>query len=1402
MPTVHNVSRAFLARHGARPLGPSAARSEAGSGRVSISIRERGNSHPSSSAGDGASNSGSPGEERASRSNGGQGAGPGSSGGQAAAGASAGTDISGSWRRGRAKKTARAYGRRRGDAAGRAHPDHGNYGPPASKKPRVAGEAAEATGGGMGSLGKDTPAPPTKGPAGEGGKDTPSDKSGRTSNVSPTNVADFPGEMSNGAAAGGNKTDAPSTNASQQFWDAPVDGHVVSIAEKVKRRKASVMDDSSKVTGSVVAPVVGARGQQKRKASALKSSPANGDDTTAKKGRRQTIVSTEKKAGRWHTETTIDPTTGRVKNTGRWTDDEHRLFLEGLEEYGEDSWDEIATLVKSRTAEQTRGHAIKHFQKQEKAGGVVGSANGEELEVATPEGELQCEHFQDTTGSTGVVQKETVTTAATDVVANSEASDNADETLVATKHSKEVQEAEKYDANEEIFAWDRGVLYEAKILRCKEDTTGDSGAKKYLVHYLGFKKSHDRWLTAKDLLKKSESNRRLYLESQGLLPEEANSENCTPQLSSSYSDAAPKDTLSVVDEKRRHLLENIEHRRKLLALVRDSRMCAEERVRSIRATEEEEVDNVELPSWFATIDSYLPVSFRNAPEGSQLKVSFDNGQLVIEARPGLRLFDVRNEILEQQDMLYLPEDAEDGRFFFRVDDSVVSKKSEHLGIDSIMEEGLPVQLVTRSALEKEVCALPVQRKPNRFASKADFDKRLREHKALKAFRGVEIERRFDSAGNVVKMKIQANGKTMTASLDGLLLSEAALGVDFSLLLNETMRSLGLHDQLEFLWQALLDPPSFDTEAASDEMLIEGATAAFNFSSPSLAESERADEIDKRKLSNVKTLTAERKCQLWKAVVNKMKSAVEPAYEHSKNVLALIAHRRELLAMVKEARVAAENRINDGGMVDQPTISQEVDEAEDSNDEKVEHDRLLDEYKALKGFKGVGIAPRRKSKRAGNDVQLQVSILGKSATGKLVDGLLISEAALGADYGLRLEAALGPLSHQERLAFLSQVLSSPPAYVACQETRIPDETLAKVHALGTKRPFNFPNPSLVDATRQEELRKRNLTDADEDFAYERKRLIFQAVAEKVKTAANQWEAERQQHAAAAAANETAVDGSDAADTAAANETIVQNTEGTAPTGVANVAAQKQPASRDHTTATQHTEGETPAPVSTGLMAATAPLKSNEATTSLHDGREFIARVKQSFSDRPELYSDFLKLSKQLKSKEVDKMAWAQKALKLLEGHSDLTLGLFSIALSDNIELKANSLEWGTKSLVAVMERAPQQQVSRVSNMLVWRISKFVENPAGPLDLGSLLQSIVAADSRYTAVLPTKEALRAVMWACYQSSGEGRMSQAPPIPSGAPNAEMQQWLLTVSLWLAPARPEVDSNVTETVARHCVL
>jgi len=54
------------------------------------------------------------------------------------------------------------------------------------------------------------------------------------------------------------------------------------------------------------------------------------------------------------------------ENMGRWTQEEHELFLEGLKIHGK-AWKKISEMVKTRTIIQIRTHAQKYFQKLEKA---------------------------------------------------------------------------------------------------------------------------------------------------------------------------------------------------------------------------------------------------------------------------------------------------------------------------------------------------------------------------------------------------------------------------------------------------------------------------------------------------------------------------------------------------------------------------------------------------------------------------------------------------------------------------------------------------------------------------------------------------------------------------------------------------------------------------------------------------------------------------------------------------------------------------------------------------------------------------------------------------------------------------------------------------------------------------
>lgn len=62
-----------------------------------------------------------------------------------------------------------------------------------------------------------------------------------------------------------------------------------------------------------------------------------------------------------------------VKNTGRWTKEEHQRFMYGIwwsmiaiMQYGKD-WKKVEQYVRTRTGSQVRSHAQKFFNKLQKA---------------------------------------------------------------------------------------------------------------------------------------------------------------------------------------------------------------------------------------------------------------------------------------------------------------------------------------------------------------------------------------------------------------------------------------------------------------------------------------------------------------------------------------------------------------------------------------------------------------------------------------------------------------------------------------------------------------------------------------------------------------------------------------------------------------------------------------------------------------------------------------------------------------------------------------------------------------------------------------------------------------------------------------------------------------------------
>lgn len=58
----------------------------------------------------------------------------------------------------------------------------------------------------------------------------------------------------------------------------------------------------------------------------------------------------------------------QIPSLGRWTEEEHALFLEGLKRYGK-VWKKIAEMMQTRTVVQVRTHAQKYFLKLKKMNG-------------------------------------------------------------------------------------------------------------------------------------------------------------------------------------------------------------------------------------------------------------------------------------------------------------------------------------------------------------------------------------------------------------------------------------------------------------------------------------------------------------------------------------------------------------------------------------------------------------------------------------------------------------------------------------------------------------------------------------------------------------------------------------------------------------------------------------------------------------------------------------------------------------------------------------------------------------------------------------------------------------------------------------------------------------------------
>ena len=89
--------------------------------------------------------------------------------------------------------------------------------------------------------------------------------------------------------------------------------------------------------------------------------------------------------------------------TGRWSEQEHTIFLEGLKTHGKD-WSVIARSLPQRTIMQIRTHAQKYFLKEQRAGGQGAGGYREASRMrATSEGGLSASSLPPTSPILGAL---------------------------------------------------------------------------------------------------------------------------------------------------------------------------------------------------------------------------------------------------------------------------------------------------------------------------------------------------------------------------------------------------------------------------------------------------------------------------------------------------------------------------------------------------------------------------------------------------------------------------------------------------------------------------------------------------------------------------------------------------------------------------------------------------------------------------------------------------------------------------------------------------------------------------------------------------------------------------------------------------------------------------------------
>ncbi|KAL9179323.1 hypothetical protein ACHAXT_008613 [Thalassiosira profunda] len=152
-------------------------------------------------------------------------------------------------------------------------------------------------------------------------------------------------------------------------------------------------------------------------------------------------------------------------------------------------------------------------------------------------------------------------------------------------------------------------------------------------------------------------------------------------------------------------------------------------------------------------------------------------------------------------------------------------------------------------------------------------------------------------------------------------------------------------------------------------------------------------------------------------------------------------------------------------------------------------------------------------------------------------------------------------------------------------------------------------------------------------------------------------------------------------------------------------------------------------------------------------DIVARVKRTFADRPVVYREFLSILQVCQAKETRTSAvLVRRIVELLLGHDGLIVGfLFLVQRGPEHPLRMTDC-------CREMLRAHHRQSSegfevatKLSQALVTAILGIVHVGAEKCTFGAILQWLHAAKPEMRSSIPSTEALRSLMCACYWATG---------------------------------------------------